>query len=67
MKEHKMKGFDEKKFKFYCKYLIPYGKIDEFHQRLNSIQTAVKINLELVEEAKQKLIEEYPFTKEFLE
>lgn len=62
-----MKKFDKEKFKFYCKYLIPYGKFDEFSQRLDSIRLAIQINPELVNEAKQKLIEEYPFTKEFLE
>ena len=49
------------------KYLIPYGKLDVFKQKLFAIQTAIKINPELANEAKQKLIEEYPFTKEFLE
>lgn len=62
-----MKKFDKEKFKFYMKYLIPYGKLDVFKQKLFAIQTAIKINPELVNEAKQKLIEEYPFTKEFLE
>ena len=58
--------FNNNKFKFYCKYLIPYGKLNEFKQKLLSIQTAVKINPELAEEAKRQLIEEYPFTQEFL-
>ena len=59
--------FNKDKFKFYCKYLIPYGKTKDFEQKLKSVQTAVKINPELAEEAKKQLIEEYPFTKEFLE
>ena len=61
-----MKKFDKEKFKFYCKYLIPYGKFDEFEQRIDSINLALKMNSELASEAKQKLIEEYPFTQEFL-
>ena len=62
-----MKNFDNKKFIFYMKYLIPYGKLNDFRQRLKSIQTAVLINPETAEEARTQLIEEYPFTKEFLE
>ena len=57
---------DKDKFKFYCKYLIPYGKLEDFKQRIKSIKTAILINPELAEEAKKQLIEEYPFTKEFI-
>ena len=61
-----MKKFDKEKFKFYCKYLIPYGKFNEFERKLDSINIALSINPELAEEAKKQLIEEYPFTQEFL-
>lgn len=62
-----MKKFDDKKFKFYMKYLIPQGKLQEFNQKLDNLTLAMKINPELVFKAKEQLIKEYPFTKEFLE
>ena len=62
-----MKEFNKDKFKFYCKYLIPYGKFDEFEQRIKSINLAITLNPKLAEEAKRQLIQDYPFTKEFLE
>lgn len=62
-----MKEFNKDKLKFYSKYLIPQGQVNKFVERLKSLTLAVQINPELVEEAKQRLIEEYPFTKEFLE
>lgn len=62
-----MKEFSTDKFKFYCKYLVPQGQVNKFINRLNSLNLAVQINPELAEEAKKQLIEEYPFTKEFLE
>ena len=62
-----MKKFDDKKFKFYMKYLIPQGKLHEFNQKLDNLALAMKINPELVFKAKEQLIKEYPFTKEFLE
>lgn len=35
---------DKNKLKFYLKYLIPYGQLDKFQQRLNSMMLAVTIN-----------------------
>lgn len=56
---------DKDKFKFYLKYCVIPEKLQEFKQKLSSVQTAILINPELAEEAKKQLIEEYPFTQEF--
>ncbi len=58
---------DKSKLKFYLKYLIPYGQLDKFKQRLDNMMLAVTINPDIAQEALQDFIKEYPFTKEFVE
>ena len=59
------KIFDDKKFKFYLKYLVLPNKLKEFKQRLISTNLALQINPELAQEAKEQLIKDYPFVEEF--
>ena len=61
------KIFDDKKFKFYLKYLVLPNKLKEFKQRLISTNRALKINPELAQEAKEQLIKDYPFIEVFFE
>ena len=62
-----MKEFNKEKFHFYLKYCLIPEKIQDFKNKLAAIRTAVKINPELAKEAKKQLIEEYPFTQEFMD